>query len=364
MLLSLKEKFIYLIFTLFFFTSCVSVKQKQDYKDISHLTPREAEEYIIKEESKVKDIVPNTQKEITWYSKYEQTEYSLVYLPGYSSTRQEIKPIPEEVAKALKMNYFGTRFKGNGIKGGADSYKGVTLQDHLKDAYEALMIGSIIGKKVVLMGTSTGATFAIWLADKFPELVAGLIFISPNHEPSDPLGNFMLGPFGKQLAYGVTREYLRSKSLSSDFSYINKYKGLEYSSEVQHVDASIAMMGAVSVTRKINPSNFTMPYLVFYSEKDIVISVKKLKDFFDKYGKKVNSPKEAVSLKGIRDLWQHAPVGDFVDPNTSKSLIPEIVTFLRDNLGKDFSEESKQLIIKKEIIFNDDDPYFSSIFCN
>lgn len=364
MSLSCRKKFVYFIPFLSFFISCVSLNQKQDYKDISYFTPREAEEYLLKEEAKVKNMVPNTHKQITWYSPYQQTEYSLVYLPGYSSTRQEIQPIPEAVAKALKMNYFATRFKGNGIKGGADSYKGVTVQDHLEDAYEALMIGSIIGKKVVLMGTSTGATFAIWLADKFPDLVAGLIFVSPNHEPSDPLGNFMLGPFGKQLAYGVTREYLRSKSLYPSTSYKNKYMGLEYSSEVQHVDASIAMMGAVGITRKINPNSFAMPYLVFYSEKDIVISVKKLKEFFEKYGSKTHSSKEIVSLKGIRELWQHAPVGDFVDPNTSRAIIPEIVSFLRDNLGKDFEGEGDQIIIRKEIIFNEDDPYFSSIFCN
>lgn len=362
--LKIKEKLISFIIILPLFYSCVSLSEKQDYKDISHLTPKEAEEYLIKEELQVKDIVPNTQKEINWYHKYEKTEYSLVYLPGYSSTRQEIRPIPEEIAKAMKMNYFGTRFKGNGIKGGADSYKGVTVQDHMRDAYEALMIGSIIGKKVILMGTSTGSTFAIWLANKFPDLVAGLIFISPNHEPSDSLGNFMLGPFGRQLTYGVTREYLRSKSVRLTSNKENKYMGLEYSSEVQHADASIAMMGIVGIARKINPNSFDMPYLVFYSEKDIVISVKKLKEFFDQYGTKTNVTKEAVALKGIKDLWQHAPVGDFIDPSTSRLVISEVVSFLKENLGRDFTNQENQEVIKKEFVFNIEDPNFSSIFCN
>ena len=325
----------------FFFTSCLSLKQDLDFKDID-ASPQEIDSYITEEESHVPNIVPNTNKEIVWVGeKGVQTDYALVYLPGYSATRQDIYPIPERVAQEMGMNLFLTRFKGNGIDGGGESYKGVTVQDHMRDAYEALRVGEILGKKVVLMGTSTGATFSIWLAHRFPERIAGLVFISPNHEPSDSLGDLMLWPLGKQLTYAFSREYLRSKSSKLNDDIKNRYIKNQYSSEIQHADAMLAMIGIVDIVRSLEPETLPFPYMVIYSEKDIVISVKVLKKFFSRYGKKTLAPKESISVTGAPGIFQHGMVGDWVHPKTTEPTVNLISSFLKENLGKPLPEKGE-----------------------
>jgi pimeloyl-ACP methyl ester carboxylesterase len=329
--------------------SCLSLKEDLDFEEVP-LDPLGVESYIYERESRVLDIVSGTDKRIVWaQGAGVKTEYSLVYLPGYSATRQEIAPIPERVARSLGMNLFETRFKGNGIEGGTDSYKGVTVQDHLMDAYEALSVGAVLGEKVVLMGTSTGAPFAIWLANRFPEKVAGLVFVSPNNQPADARAGLMLGPFGKQLAYLITGGYYTSGN-KDEISY--RFYDRGYSSEVQHVDGTLAMMGIVGIAAKINPAGFKVPYLMIYSEGDTVVSVKAFKDFFEQYGTNTRAPKESVSVIGAPGSGQHAMLGDLMDPKTTGPAVQVIIDFLQSNLGKPLpNEQEGQSITRKELSF-------------
>ena len=52
-------------------------------------------------------------------------------------------------------------------------------------AKEAYAIGKQLGKKVIIMATSTGGTLALKLAAEYPE-IAGLILLSPNIAINDP----------------------------------------------------------------------------------------------------------------------------------------------------------------------------------
>ena len=75
----------------------------------------------------------------------------------------------------------------------------VTADDLLSSAKEAIAVGKQLGDKVILMGTSTGGTLALYLAGGDPD-IAGLLLYSPNIAIFDPNARFLTKPWGLQLA--------------------------------------------------------------------------------------------------------------------------------------------------------------------
>ena len=169
--------FIPLGLLLWFFGPREKINETVDLNEL----PEDLDRYLDESESRFPNIREGLKKEILWIDpeKKQQTELSIVYLHGFSASRAEISPVPEHVAMELGANLFFTRLSGHGSTGSdlGDS----NADDWLKDAVEALKIGQQIGKKVVLMGTSTGGTLALWLAFKFQDApLRALILTSPN----------------------------------------------------------------------------------------------------------------------------------------------------------------------------------------
>ncbi|MFR6382415.1 MAG: alpha/beta hydrolase [Odoribacter splanchnicus] len=65
------------------------------------------------------------------------------------------------------------------------------------------MIAHKLGKKVIIMGTSTGCTLALMLAADFPVLVDALILYSPNIKIKNPMAPLLSGPWGLQISGAV-----------------------------------------------------------------------------------------------------------------------------------------------------------------
>ena len=66
-------------------------------------------------ESRFKDITPGSEKRVIWTGQREtRTPYSVVYLHGYSATSEEIRPVPDLIAKALGATLFTPGFGAMG----------------------------------------------------------------------------------------------------------------------------------------------------------------------------------------------------------------------------------------------------------
>ncbi|MDX1515798.1 MAG: alpha/beta fold hydrolase, partial [Woeseiaceae bacterium] len=143
--------------------------------------------------------VPDTGKRIRWRSPGQRTPIAVVYLHGFSATRQEIAPTAERVAEHLGANLFETRLAGHGRR--SAPLAGVRAEDWLADGIEALRIGQRLGERVVVIGTSTGATLALALADQAEfAAVSELVMISPNIAPADANAEWLTRPAGPLLA--------------------------------------------------------------------------------------------------------------------------------------------------------------------
>ena len=135
------------------------------------------------------DITPGTEARIVWAGEEgAATETVVLYLHGFSATSEEIRPVPDRVAEQLGANLVFARLTGHGRTGAALGE--ARASDWVADAELFLQIARAVGDRVVVMGTSTGATLAAYvLAEPDPaEDVAAVVMISPNIEVANPAG--------------------------------------------------------------------------------------------------------------------------------------------------------------------------------
>ncbi len=117
----------------------------------------------------------------------------------YTGTSKETHPLTEEIATKLKANVYYARLTGHGEP--KEYFATTKASDWAQDTLEAWEIGRAIGEDVIIIGTSTGATLATWLAltHEVKELKA-LVFVSPNYGVADPTASVLLMPWGVQIA--------------------------------------------------------------------------------------------------------------------------------------------------------------------
>lgn len=159
--------------------------------------------YVAKQESK-HQIKLGNEAEIVWADsgKLQQTEYAIVYLHGFSASKAEGDPAYHYLAKALKANMYLARLADHGIDT-ISPMQFFTADRLWQSAKEAYSIGKKLGKKVIIVGTSTGGTLALQLAATYPE-INSLVLMSPNIAINDDKAWLLNNPWGLQIARKVT----------------------------------------------------------------------------------------------------------------------------------------------------------------
>jgi alpha-beta hydrolase superfamily lysophospholipase len=147
----------------------------------------------------------------------ERTDWALLYLHGFSASWYEGYPVNVEFARQFGCNAYFPRLAAHGIDT-TEALIDMTPDALWESAKEALLIARKIGRRVVVMGTSTGGTLALKLAAEYPEYVDGLILYSPNVRINNPAAFLLSKPWGLQIArmiyksnYRITNDDFDSK---------------------------------------------------------------------------------------------------------------------------------------------------------
>jgi esterase/lipase len=218
------------------------------------------DQYITSMEATHK-IKPNNQARIIWAdSSKTQTEYAIIYLHGFSASQKEGDPVHQNIAKQFNCNLYLARLAEHGIDTTEDLMN-LTADKYWESAKLAYAIGKQIGKKVILMGTSTGGTLALQLAANYPE-IAGLILYSPNIEVFNPSAPLLNNPWGLQIGRAV---------LKSNYVDI-KYKDSAYPNYWNHhyrIEAVVALQNLLEATMtEATFKKIHQPILALYYYKD------------------------------------------------------------------------------------------------
>ncbi|WP_455220788.1 alpha/beta hydrolase [Kaarinaea lacus] len=281
--------------------------------------PADLDAYIRNSESRIADLRPNTEKTITWANpdRPGSTPYSIIYLHGFSATRQEISPVCDNVANALGANLFYTRFTGHGRE--SEAMAEISVNRLLNDAVQALEIGKRLGNKVIIIGTSTGATLATWLADYDRSgRIGALVLLSPNYGPKRKESELLLLPWGRsilQLVEGPVYHFEPFNTLQQ------KYWTTEYPSK-----ALLPMMGIVKLTRDKNLRSIQVPVLVMYSPNDQIVDTSAIQIAFLQFTSKQN---RIFTITNSSDPQQHILAGDIMSPQTTGEVSNAIIEFLQ-----------------------------------
>ncbi|CAH1001739.1 hypothetical protein LEM8419_02645 [Neolewinella maritima] len=143
---------------------------------------------------------PNNQARIVWNDSTPRvTDYAFVYLHGFAGSYRDGYPVNVNVPRIFGSNVYLGRWAGHGLQARA-ALQDFSPEAAWQDAREALAIGKQIGRRVILMSTSTGGTLAFKLAADFPDDVAGLINMGPNVEDDQPGASLLMSPWGHELA--------------------------------------------------------------------------------------------------------------------------------------------------------------------
>lgn len=268
------------------------------YFPVIPANPDSLETYVNNRE-KLRKIKPDNQSRIVWIndSLKNKTEYAIVYLHGFSASQEEGNPVHRNIAKMFGCNLYLSRLSEHGIDT-TDQLLYLTADKYWETAKRALFIGKNLGKKVILMGTSTGATQALQLAAAFPNDVAALILYSPNIKINDPNAWILNNHWGLQIARLVKgSKYIVPKDTSALYKkYWNSPYRLEAAVQLQEM-----------LERTMVPNTFkaiTQPTLMLYyykneQEQDEVVSVPAMLEMFDMLATPTNlKVKKAMPLTG------------------------------------------------------------------
>lgn len=271
-------------------------------------------------EQRFSDIRPGAAKRILWAGeKGVKTPLAIVYVHGFAASAEEIRPVPDEVARALGANLFYTRLSGQGRA--PEAMAGVEAGEWLGDMAEAMAIGRRLGQRVIVIGTSMGGALGA-LAATDPDLsqdLAGVVLISPAFDLHAPVSTLMNAPFPRLWAGLVFGRERSIAPLNSDHA---RYWATNWPT------AALFPLGALMrEARAQDYSKAMMPLLVFYSLQDAVIDPDAISPVVTAWGGSVQIDER--QMQAGDDPFAHVIAGDILSPGQTEAVTATIIAWAR-----------------------------------
>jgi alpha-beta hydrolase superfamily lysophospholipase len=283
--------------------------------------------FLVKQESEYR-VREDNESRIIWAndSIKERTGYCLLYLHGFSASWYEGYPVHIAFAKHFGFNAYLPRLASHGII--TDEALIDMTPDRLwESAKQDLMIARSLGKKVIIMATSSGGTLALKLAADFPEYVDAQILFSPNVRINNKLAFLLSGPWGLQIArsvydgkYRVTSE--DSTSLECQYWYC-RYR----------LESTVYLQQLLDATMTDETfSRITAPVFLgyYYKDKDNQDDVVKV-DAMLKMFRHLGTPVDEKVQVAFPDAGTHVIASELFSKSVEK-VLDETIRFGEDIL--------------------------------
>lgn len=281
----------------------------------------EVASYVIEKESKVNNIKPDNHSQFIWKDSLSKTEYGIVYLHGFSASHGEAYPIIDNLSDKYNCNTYLPRLYRHGLTD-VDAFEDLNPELWLESAKEAIAIGKSICKNLIVVSTSTGSTFSIFLAANDPDIKA-LIMTSPNIDLEDSNSHLLVKPWGKQIFRmmmdGNYREWEANDTIQKYWTTKNR------------IEAHVALRDLLDQTmtkdifEQINIPTFIGYYYRDETNKDNIISI----DAIDKFGKTISTPKSEVKIQAFANARGHVIGSKYMNDNW-KDVQDSIIDFIND----------------------------------
>jgi len=235
------------------------------------------EKYIANNEAKHK-LKPDNEARILWYndSAKEKTEYAVVYLHGFSASQEEGAPVHYEFAKKFGCNLYLARLAEHGVDT-TEPLANYTAEKSWRSAVEAYAIGKQLGRKIILMSTSTGSTLALKLCAEFPDIAAN-IMMSPNIAINDPNAWMANNHWGLQIAQIIVGKH---KIIDDTSALYKQYWNQRYSTNsLVQLEELLESTMKESTFKKVTQPALLLYYFKDKDHQDPVVKVSAMKRMF------------------------------------------------------------------------------------
>jgi esterase/lipase len=281
--------------------------------------------YIQQHES-VHKIKPDNEARIVWAndSLKNITEYAILYLHGFSASQGEGDPVHKHIAEKYKCNLYLSRLAEHGIDT-TEKLLNLTADKYWESAKEAYAIASKLGKKVIIMGTSTGASLALMLAANYPE-IHSLILLSPNIEIFDGTAWIVNNPWGLQIARLVTgSNYINSEDTRPIYK---KYWSYGYRVEaVAQLEELLETAMKPELFEKVKQPVLMLYYFRDNVHQDSVVKVEAMQKMYSDLG----TPADKKRKVAIPNAGNHV-IGSYIKSHDVASVEREIEKFMEEVL--------------------------------
>ncbi|MEO0753104.1 MAG: alpha/beta fold hydrolase, partial [Pseudomonadota bacterium] len=233
---------------------------------------------------------------------------------------QEMRPLPDLVAEALDANLVFTRLRGHARDGDA---LGQARASHWReDLDEALAIGRQVGRDVIIIASSTGASVAVAAAADDPDAmtpVKGMVLISPNFGVIDPKSALLHLPAGR---YWVPWFAGRQWGFDPQTPQHARFWTHQYPST-----ALFAMAAISRAASRADHAKIRQPALFYYSEEDKIVDGTRTTDVAQRWGGPVTLATPDLG-EGV-DPNAHIIAGDVLSPANTVPAAALIVDWVR-----------------------------------
>lgn len=252
-----------------------------------------------------------------------RTPYAVVYLHGFSGTRQESSPVAEMVAARLGANRYEARLTGHGLP--SDSMTSATAEAWMADAARALAIGARLGDSVVVIGLSTGGTLAAWvtaIADSALVRPHTIALVSPNFGPQDRMARALLLPWMPVLLPRV----MPAITLDDTTGLTDEKRRM--ATHRIPIEATFPMQALVNRVQHMSLRGYTVPTIAIWNTRDPIVKPEAIATFtraIETRGARV----ERVTLVPIPGENAHVLAGRILSPSKVDTVVSRIVSFVR-----------------------------------
>lgn len=268
------------------------------------------ESWVQSREEATKGLKPDNESRIIWAdSAGHRTEYSFVYLHGFSASPMEGRPLHQNLAEAFGANLYLHRLVGHGVDGDS-AFLDLTPETMIESAKEALVIGQLLGEKVIILSCSTGGTLSLYLSAHH-DVHAQLLY-SPNIDFAKAGSDMLTKPWGLQLARQMFGGYHRSLE---DWPEMTPYWTMRY-----RLEGLIALKSMVEATMVEETfENVEQPlFLAYYyeseEEQDEIVSVAAMLEMYES----VSTPEDYKRKLAAPEAGGHVIISDILSEDITR----------------------------------------------
>jgi len=300
-----------------FDTSLPSLKESGSQLEI--LVNTHEEQYNLKSNNEARIIWADSNK--------QKTKHAILYLHGYGASQEEGAPTHRNIAQKFGVNLYLSRLEGHGVVSDS-SFKSLTPENYMASAKRALAIAQQLGDSVIIMSTSTGGSFGLYLSSICPK-VSGLIMYSPYVDLHNKVLNQIIGPWGETFVKNIPKQVvsfdrgeLQSKYWSQHY-HVNGYLTLI---------SSIKGMMTASTFKSVNCPVFMGYYYKNDLEQDPIVSVTAMLKMFDQLGTPIDKKvKKAFPETGDHVIASYIKSKDIASVGRSTEAFIISITGLQPN---------------------------------